>query len=156
VPRWLALLSCALGAAVILLGLRQAARGRETRGWSHAAGRVLSSRVEEEHGGAEEQGYPRWRFDVRYAYEVRGRTYESGQVWYGSSSAPASQDRAWHQQWADRFPAGGEVDVWYDPADPGRAVLVRGPPRGELAAYLAVGIALVAAGLFVLARMPPR
>ena len=155
-PRWLPILSLALGAVVVLMGLRQSARGRETRGWSHATGRVLASRVEEEHGGAEEQGYPRYRFDVRYSYEVRGRTYESDQVWYGSASAPASQDRDWHRQWAERFPAGREVDVWYDPADPRRAVLVRGAPRGQLAAYLVVGMALVAAGIFALARMPPR
>lgn len=155
-PRWLPVLSFALGVVVILVGLRQSARGRETRGWSHVLGRVLASRVEEDHGGAEEQGYPRWRFDVRYAYEVRGRTYESDQVWYGSANAPSSQDREWHEQWAARYPVGREVDVWYDPADPSRAVLLRGTPRGQLVAYLVVGIALVAVGLFALSRMPPR
>ena len=56
----------------------------------------------------------------------------------------------------DRFPAGREVDVWFDPEDPRRAVLVRGAPRGEVAALVALGTALVGVGLFLLARMPPR
>jgi hypothetical protein len=155
VPKWLAILSCALGAALVVAGIRQSARGRETRTWTRTAGRVLASYVEEEHGGPEEQGWPRFRFVIRYAYEARGR-HESEQVWIGSTSAPAAQDREWHQKWVDRFPAGREVDVWFDPADPRRAVLVRGVPRGEVATLVVLGTALVGVGLFFLARMPPR
>jgi hypothetical protein len=118
-------------------------------------GRVVASHVEEERGDADEQGRPRFRFVIRYAYEARGR-HESEQVWIGSTSAPAAQDREWHQKWVDRFPAGREVDVWFDPFDPRRAVLVRGVPRGEVATLVVLGTALVGVGLFFLARMPPR
>jgi hypothetical protein len=152
VQRWLALLSCGLGLALAIAGMWRSARARETASWVRVAGRVLDSRVEEEHGGPGEQGWPRYRVAIRYAYEARGRTYESDQLWLGSRSVPSTQDREPHQEWADRFPAGREVDVWFDPADPRRAVLLRGAPRGEVAAYVALGLALLGAGLFVLAR----
>jgi hypothetical protein len=44
------------------------------------------------------------------------------------------------------------VDVWFDPADPSRSVLVRGVSRAQVAAAVAIGIALVGLGMFALAR----
>jgi hypothetical protein len=45
------------------------------------------------------------------------------------------------------------VDVWFDPADPRRAVLVRGLPRGEVTVLVVLGTALAGVGLFFLARI---
>jgi hypothetical protein len=153
--RWIALLLCAAGAAAVALGLRQAARGRDTVRWTRTLGRVVASRVEEQ-GGPEEQGYPRFRFEVRYAYEARGRAHEGDQLWIGSRLVAPSQDRAWHQALVDRYPVGREVEVWFDPADPAQAVLVRGSARGDVVALVAAGVALLGAGLFVLGRAPGR
>jgi hypothetical protein len=153
--KWIALLLVAAGAAAIAIGLRQSARGRETARWTRTTGRVVASGVEEQ-GGPEEQGYPRFRFGVRYAYEARGRAWEGDQLWIGSRLVAPSQDRAWHQEVADRWPAGREVEVWFDPGDPARAVLVRGAPRSDVLALVAVGAALLGAGVFLLGRSSLR
>jgi hypothetical protein len=151
VPRAFALFLCVAGAVMIVAALRQSARGRETGSWSRATGRVVESRVDELPGPAEEGG-PKFRSVIRYTYDARGRTYESEQVAVGASPSDASPDRAEAQRRVDRHPAGREVDVWFDPRDPGQAVLVRGVPRAQTAATVVVGLALVGIGLFALAR----
>jgi hypothetical protein len=150
-PRTFALLLLGVGAVMILGALRQSTRGRETRNWTRAQGRVVEARVEELPGPAEEGG-PKFRAVVRYRYEARGRTWESEQVALGASPSDASPDRAEAQRRVDRHPAGREVDVWFDPRDPGQAVLVRGVPRAQTAVTVVVGLALVGVGLFALAR----
>jgi hypothetical protein len=151
VPRSIALLLLGVGAVMILGALRQSARGRETRGWTRTSGRIVDARVEELPGPAEEGG-PRFRAVTRYSYEARGRAYESEQVSVGSSPTETTSDRSEAQRQVDRHPAGREVEVWFDPADPRQAVLVRGVPRAQIVAAALVGIALVGVGLFALAR----
>jgi hypothetical protein len=151
VPRWFALGLCLLGGAILVGTLRLSSRGRETRGWTRTQGRVVASHVEEVSRSAEEGG-PLHRAVVRYAYEARGRTWESGQVAVGSEAAADHPHREDALRAVAPFPVGREVDVWFDPADPRQAVLVRGAPRGQVLAAVAVGIALVGIGLFVLAR----
>lgn len=136
---------------MIFGALRQSTRGRETRGWTRTSGRIVDARVEELPGPAEEGG-PRFRAVVRYAYEGRGRTYESEQVSVGSSPAETTSDRGEAQRQVDRHPAGRDVEVWFDPRDPREAVLVRGVPPAQIAATVVVGVALVGIGLFALAR----
>jgi hypothetical protein len=151
VPRWFALGLCLLGAAIVAGTLWLSARGRETRGWTRTQGRVVASHVEEVERPAEEGG-PLYRSVVRYAYEARGRTWESGQVAVGAAAAAAHLHPDEARRAIAPFPVGREVDVWFDPADPRQAVLVRGAPRGQILAAIAVGLALLGIGLFVLAR----
>jgi hypothetical protein len=151
VPRAFAFILCGVGAMMLLGALRQSTRGRETRSWTRTGGRIVESRVEELPGPAEEGG-PRFRPVVRYAYEARGRRYESEQLEVGTSAAVARSDRGEAQRQVSRHPAGRDVDVWFDPRDPREAVLVRGVPRAQIAAAAVVGLALVGVGLFALAR----
>lgn len=118
-------------------------------------GRVLEARVEEVRG-PDEQGGLQWRATIRYEYEARGERRISDQLWIGSRSLSPSRDRDEPQRWVDRFPAGSEVTVLVDPADPRQAVLVPEIPRGQVGGLVAVGLALVGAGLFVLARSAGR
>jgi hypothetical protein len=151
VPKWFALLLCGLGAATIAAGLRLSSRGRETGSWTRTTGRILSSRLDQIEGPAE-QGWPQYRFEIRYGYEARGEARESEQIFVSSTRLPSSADRDGAQRWVDRFPAGREVDVWFDPADPAEAVLVRGTSRTNVVALVAIGIAFVGIGFLGLAR----
>jgi hypothetical protein len=67
-----------------------------------------------------------------------------------------SEDPGSPRRWVERFPAGTEVQVWFDPADPRQAVLVRDVPPAQVTATVVVGAALVAIGLFALARSVGR
>lgn len=48
--------------------------------------------------------------------------------------------------------AGATVDVWFDPGDPGQAVLERGVGRLHVYVIVAIGLAIAGAGLFALSR----
>ena len=146
-PRFFALGLLAIGATMVAVALRQSARGRETRGWTRTEGRVVESRVERVVDESEEN-LDRTRFVIRYAYAARGRTYESPQVWIGSSDASSGDPR----RWVERFPAGAVVPVWFDPRDPSQAVLVREIPGRQVRVVLLAGAVLAAVGFFVLAR----
>lgn len=147
-PRFFALGLLAIGVTMLAVALRQSARARETRGWTRTEGRVVESRIERVVDESEEN-LDRTRFAIRYSYAARGRTYESPQVWIGSSDASSSGDP---RRWVERFPAGAVVPVWFDPRDPSQAVLVREIPGRQVRVVLLAGAVLAAVGFFVLAR----
>lgn len=152
-PRWFAFVLCGFGAVLLASGLRQSSRGRETRHWTRALGRVVESRVRLlTEAEPDEKDSPRWGIVIRYAYEARGQRHESEQVWIGSSTAAVYGEEGPARAWVERFPAGGVVTVWFDPANPRQAVLVPGVPRGQLAVLFLLGAALVGIGFFAFAR----
>jgi hypothetical protein len=151
VPRIVALAVCAVGAAMIVAGAYLSRTGRETLGYTRTRGRVVVSHVDEIPAPAEEGG-PRFRAVIRYAYDARGDRFESDRIAVGSHAGTASSDREEARRWVERHPVGRQVDVWFDPADPSRSVLVRGVSRAQVAAAVAIGIALVGLGMFALAR----
>lgn len=76
--------------------------------------------------------------DIAYRYRVAGVTYEGGRVAYCTR---------WHgsHKTIERYPVGRRVTVFYDPENPGRALLDRrgGRSAGALAA-LGAAIAFAA------------
>ena len=146
-----ALAACAVGALMIFAGLRLSRLGRETRSFTRTQGRILAARVEELPGPAEHGG-PQFRAVIRYGFEARGRTYESERISVDTPASASSADPQEARRWTERHPAGSVVDVWFDPADPRRSVLVRGAASAPVVAAVVVGLALVAYGLFALAR----
>ncbi len=151
VPRPVALVALAIGLVLALAGVRLSRLGRETRRFTRTQGRVLESRVEELPGPAEEGG-PRFRPLVRYAFEARGRTWESDQVSVDAPPGASSADPEDARRTVERHPAGSAVDVWFDPADPRRSVLVRGAERAPVLVAVVAGILLAALGILLLAR----
>ena len=150
-PKVVSLVLCGLGVLIMYAALRLSRLGRETRHFTRTLGRVLAADVEEL-PAASEEGWPRFRAKVRYAFEARGQTYESSQVSVGAPRGAESSDAREARRWAERYPAGSPVDVWFDPADPGRSVLVRDVPRAQVLVGASIGIALVGVGMFALAR----
>lgn len=150
-PRAAAYFACAFGALLIFAGLRLSRLGRESRSFTRTSGRVLAAHVEELPGPAE-QGGPQFRPVIRYAFEARGRAHESEQLSIDASAGAASSDAQEARRWVDRHPAGTVVDVWFDPADPRRSVLVRGDVGVSVFVTVGLGLALAAVGLFALAR----
>lgn len=150
-PKALALAACGVGTLLVLLGFRTSRFGRDSLRFTRARGEVLVSRVEEIPGPAENGGN---RFEpvIRYRFEARGRVYESKRVsveWPAGASAPTAEQA---RSLVERYPAGSAVDVWFDPADPGRSVLVRGATSAQAIVAVVVGLGLIALGIFALAR----
>ena len=78
--------------------------------------------------------------------------WAAARVSVGGAETAASADEADARRVVERYPSGAEVDVWFDPRDPRRSVLVRGAATAPLVAVVAIGLALAGAGLFALAR----
>lgn len=150
-PRAVAVAACVVGSLLILAGFRLSRLGRDARGFARTQGRIVAAHVEELPGPAE-QGGPRYRVVIRYGFEARGRTWESEQVAVGAPAPAETGDAEEARRAVARRPAGSAVDVWYDPADPRRSVLERATPGVQVVGAVVLGLALVGAGLFALAR----
>ncbi len=150
-PREVALVACGLGALLLVLGLRMSRLGRDTLAFTRTRGSVLVSRVEEM-PGPEEAGGTRFAAVIRYGFEARGRRYESDRISAGAPAGAASSDAQDARRLVARYPAGSAVDVWFDPADPGRSVLERGTATAQAAVAVVVGLGLCAVGFFALRR----
>lgn len=101
---------------------------------------------------------PRYQATVEYEYRVGDEVWTSDQVWIrGGPPLFSNCDEAIAFQ-DERFPDGKEVPAFVDPADPSRAVLLRGSQfQGEVAGLLAMTfVAGLMGALMVFALVHPR
>jgi hypothetical protein len=100
------------------------------RGWPTAQGRVVRSAVVPGRRGA---GY----YDVRYEYQVDGRTYGGDRVRFGGALNGNLEDARLTR---DTYPEGRPVEVRYHPRRPRRSTL---EPRASGALWLWIGLGLL-------------
>ncbi len=126
-----------LGASVLIGGLADWLRADLSEGWPTATARILHSEAMMRLGKG-----PRHYPDISYDYEVAGKRYTSSSIRF-SGAHFRTNDGA--QQVVDRYPAGSDVMVRYDPDNPATAVL-ESSPAGAYQSHLA-GRHLCAASL---------
>lgn len=80
---------------------------------------VRDKRIGETQGEAP----PRYRPEIQIEYQVNGETYRT---WTYDARGAYSAGRQDKQDILDRFAVGEQYLCWYNPADPGEAVVVRG------------------------------
>jgi hypothetical protein len=85
--------------------------------WPSVRGTVLSSRVELRESG---EGGVMEHPAVVYSYEVKGETYKGERIAPGPSLSGSGA-----KQVVARYPAGNQVNVYYNPKDPSDSVLER-------------------------------
>lgn len=124
------------GAALVVGGVELYRRGVASAAWPAVRGRVLASEVGESRRSSAGVTY---YAAIRYAYEVEGRQFESDRVAVDGTVTP---DPAPARAFVASYPVGREIEVHYDPADPGHSAVNPGPSLGPLVA--------VACGLFLL------
>jgi hypothetical protein len=112
---------------------------RRASSWAQAPGRVIRShmavrRPPEGSDIGTVANIP----DVTYSFSVGGATYQGTRVSLGEISGKYAQEAL------ARYPAGANVTVYYDPADPSDCVLEREAPQG---AVKGCGLALLALAL---------
>lgn len=109
---------CGVAGAVFAYGVvRQAG----TTGWPTVQGTVTASRVVSQRGG---KGGRTYRPEVTFTYAVGPSTYTGDRVTLSSSMGNSGGGYA--QRTVAEFPVGKAAPVYYNPADPGEAVLKRG------------------------------
>jgi hypothetical protein len=113
-----------------------------TAKWPTVPGHVNSIEIGSFSGRAAPQGRIRtvWEVNVSYEYSVANEVYRGNKIWFDGSGT-LSRTKA--EEIADRFAEGRTVPVFYNPADPGDAVLVPGPGDTRfIKPYMVVGMLL--------------
>lgn len=131
-------------AIMLTVKLRQV---RAASRWPSVPGEIVSARtsskkVTTHHATYDEQEDRKERRNfarITYRYMVGGKQYVSSRLSLGEDLGNADV-----QATLERYPKGRVVEVYYDPAAPGKAVLERGLPKGCAKAGLC-GVALVIA-----------
>ena len=94
----------------------------KARRWPTTPGRIVSADVEEYLATDSNQRLrTQYKSSVVYAYEVNGRRYQGDRVNLGitiSATVPGLAQRT-----ANKYPVGRAVTVYYNPENPGEAVL---------------------------------
>src|SRR5262245_13927308 len=109
-----------VGVIVKLWEVRKAARWPETRG------KVIASGVKSHMKTPGEPGYNFKDTEVtnephvEYEYKVGDRTYRCSRITIGERTTNSELEEI-----LDRYPVGAQVTVYYDPANPNKALLER-------------------------------
>jgi hypothetical protein len=130
---------------VVAITIRACSEGIDSSDWPAVPCRIISSTVRE--SSSTETGVT-FDVDVRYTYVVDGREYE-GDRYAVATSLLYSEAR----DIVAGLPVGKQTECYVDPADPTRAVLVRGGHQAVIgfwivAAFILVGFPLAAIGAF--------
>jgi len=135
-----------LGAACFIgVAISDVLRGARTYRWRRAEGRVVRSLVAHSAETDGEGTTDLYRAEVHYRYEAAG-ALRSGCV--VSATDRGSPSRARAERSCAGYPEGKRVTVFYDPANPDRAVLERGAGSGPLALFAWGGLCLIG-GLYI-------
>ena len=147
----LALLGAVFGVVAFVRGRRLASAS--TR-WPTVAGIVTNSGVIEE--AIEDKGNDdksfirkvyRYQVDLRYAYQVGKRDFVGTSASWGWTAIYGLRELA--EKAAGQYRQGQPVTVYYDPDQPGNAVLEPDNRQGSLAPLIAAIICAVIGGLFL-------
>jgi hypothetical protein len=131
----------AIGLVVLGIGAwlvwRDRARGTASRTWPSAEGIIKTSRVVTH----DADGIDMYVAEVRYDYNVHGKTYTGDRLGFGHYAG--TQDKA--RQDVDKYAVGRRVDVRYAPRQPQTSTLEVGATGVNVA-----GMALAAGGAAML------
>lgn len=142
-----------VGLPFILIAMRVFARDRAIAGWPTTQGVIASSQMaSEQQQYKDDYGY--WQYRTVYRPVVSFTYTVDGIEMTGTTIAraiPNAMDQKPAQRYLDRFPAGKQVAVYYDKADPRTAYLVVGGRSTGAIILLIFGCVLLAVAALFLA-----
>lgn len=142
------LLFVVAGIAFAFFGYNSYQRGMQSKNWPVAKGSVIQSKIEKRTettgSGSSKRKVVKSYPIVKYTYSVGSQSYQSSRITFG-------QSKNVHQTVA-RYPKGENIQVHYDPEDPGQAVLEPGGDTTFSLVFMGLGAALFAVGLFSAAK----
>ncbi|WP_149359419.1 DUF3592 domain-containing protein [Lolliginicoccus suaedae] len=140
----------AIGGLVMAVGVWMVSSGLASYRWPTAQGMVTSHRIVSEYQqGARTQTVN--HAEARYSYEVSGVPYTGNRYAIGRGpDATGGFDQAAEAatKAVTAYPVGGRVTVYYNPDDPGDAVLRRGADW-TTGVPLAIGALILGAGAWL-------
>jgi hypothetical protein len=130
------------GLALLLFFIGMVRYQRRASHWPIVRGKIVTSTVEsyqERSAGSNGRTSTMYRPVVEFAYAVHGRSYQSKQI---KLMTEISGSQGYAEKVAAKYPQGRDVDVHYDPADPGNAALEN--PAGMAFIVLVMALAMFA------------
>jgi hypothetical protein len=108
--------------AFIIMIMRSDRKAHASERWTPASGRILSSEVTS-HRSLDSNGTHSTIYEpaIQYEYMVNGQRLQSTHVRFGMAYGTSWTKPA--QDLVDKYPQGTLVQVFYNPANPGEAVL---------------------------------
>lgn len=148
------ILAVVLPVVILMGGLGRVSMANESLEWPGVPGVITISSIDGNTsvGVGDSSTKTTYSPKISFEYEVEGRRYESNRVTFGNVGS--SYERA--KQVVDRYSIGNEVVVFYDPAEPTRAVLEpgKGPSMsgavGAACAFSLVGLGFSGIGVILL------
>lgn len=116
----LAIIFGGLGAVFLAVHWNTRRKAQRAVNWPQTPGQIVASDLTENYA-TDSDGYQTTYYQpaIRYVYSVIGVQYTGTRIAYGI----ASSDRASTLRILARYPLGASVQVYYDPQNPGEAVL---------------------------------
>lgn len=141
-----------VGSLFVALAVGDYREGEETKGRPAITGQILSAEVNEDvRRDRNSDGGTRTRRTytsaITYEYLVDGTTFQGHRI--KADDASGSQSRAY--EIINRYPVGSDATVYYDPDDPGSAVLEQGADMTRVYLFGGVGGVFALVGLAALA-----
>jgi hypothetical protein len=102
--------------------------GIETREWPEVTGAVISSK-----GQRIDHNKERYILEIEYEYAVDGKSYYSKRVSSSNKMLTLSEK----DELLGQYKPQSEVSVYYDPANPKEAYLIKGLDKGMLILFIA-------------------
>jgi hypothetical protein len=145
-PLFFALIAAAIGCWLTYRGVVRTWTVIASSGWPAVNGRIIDAGMKT----CGKSGKPDCHPIVKYEYEIDGRKY-SGTVINPTKEGGYDEPEA--KELLDQFGTGRIVQVYYDPKDPGSALLVHGRLVPSYPISIVVGVFfLVAAGVVAKSR----
>jgi len=94
-----------------------------SRKWPTVEGRVLSSGIKESQGAGWFKNIPESEFKLEYSYTIDGQSYTGSRIYFGYGP---ERERERADDLAADYPAGKNVVVHYQPAQPAECALETG------------------------------
>jgi hypothetical protein len=140
------------GVAAAYIGVETMRAARESLTWPAVDGRVIRTSIQTERSSRDSAtaGSVTYRPVVVYAFSVNGATHEGQRVSFGEY---ATADEADARRVVEEYSVGRTVRVYYQPDDPGQAVLRPGLD-GVPWFFLVIGGVFVLMGLLFVMVFP--
>ena len=127
-------------------------RSLGSRSWPRTVGTLVSTEVKRTLTNDIPVNSVSYEPCVKYTYSVRGQQNEHDKL--TAAVTPGIREPAGAAAIVARYPVGHQVTVFYNPADPGDAVLVAGGSSGNWYFVLIGGALLVASVLGLISQWP--
>lgn len=134
---WRTVLALVLMVALVTAFVRDLYYFPRSASWQQTKAEVLESSFE--------RGDDDFAVDFKYRYAVDGVTYEGERITFFQYAVFANAYQ--NQRFIGQHPVGATVDIYYDPQEPGRAVIMRVIPLSQL--WSPVLLVLCLASVFV-------